>query len=119
MVECIVCQDFAECEDKPLPPKIALYSQTTKDNRKLKEIKQKLEARGVKVDFNDTICRQVSNRDVQLRNFVKQFDKIVFVSGTKSSNGKVLYEVCKEFNPRSYFVSHSEEVKKEWFSPND
>ena len=62
-------------------------------------------SRGYDLKANDTICRQVSNRDKDLPKFVKQFDKIVFVSGKKSSNGKVLYEVCLKNNPDTYFIS--------------
>src|SRR5690606_22379935 len=78
-----------------------------------------LESKGVEVNFNDTLCRQVSNRDIQLREFAKKFDKIVFVSGKKSSNGKVLYDVCKDINPNSFFVSSKEEINKNWFTEND
>lgn len=47
------------------------------------------------------------------------YDKILFVSGKKSSNGKVLYDVCKKYNDQSYFISNIEEIDKNWFSPND
>jgi 4-hydroxy-3-methylbut-2-enyl diphosphate reductase len=71
------------------------------------------------VNTNDTICRQVSNRDKELRIFAEKFDKIIFVSGTKSSNGKVLYNVCKEKNPNTYFVSNPDQVEKDWFGQNE
>jgi len=115
----IVFQDIAELDDKVLPPRITLFSQTTKDTRNLYAIRDKLKARGVEVDFNDTICRQVSSRDEQLQVYVKNFDKIVFVSGTLSSNGKVLYGVCKANNPNSYFISSVEELNRDWFGPGD
>jgi 4-hydroxy-3-methylbut-2-enyl diphosphate reductase len=114
--DAVVFQDIAELDNVQLPPKITLFSQTTKDTRKLYEIRDILKARGVEVDFNDTICRQVSNRDEDLQEFAKKFDKIVFVSGTKSSNGKVLYGVCKSNNPETYFVSSADEVRPEWFA---
>jgi 4-hydroxy-3-methylbut-2-enyl diphosphate reductase len=50
---------------------------------------------------------------------VIDYDKIVFVSGKKSSNGKVLFEVCKQFNPNTYFVSSEEELTVEMFNPAD
>ena len=64
---------------------------------------------------NDTICRQVSNREPQLKKFSADFDVIVFVSGKKSSNGKALYEVCKAVNPTTYFISSDEELESSWF----
>ena len=65
---------------------------------------------------NDTLCRQVSGREPQLKKFSAQHDVIVFVSGTKSSNGKMLYDSCKVENPNSHFISDIDEIKKEWFS---
>jgi len=75
--------------------------------------------RGYNLKANDTICRQVSNRDQDLPKFVSQFDKIVFVSGKKSSNGKVLFEVCKKHNPNTYFISSVNELENNLFSPGD
>jgi 4-hydroxy-3-methylbut-2-enyl diphosphate reductase len=117
--QAVVFEDIAELDNVELPEKITLFSQTTKDMRKLYGIRDTLQARGVEVNFNDTLCRQVSNRDLELRNFATQFNKIIFVSGKKSSNGKVLYNVCKEYNPNSYFVSNIDEIDKSWFSEND
>jgi 4-hydroxy-3-methylbut-2-enyl diphosphate reductase len=61
----------------------------------------------------------VSNRDKELRSFAEKFDKIIFVSGTKSSNGKVLYNVCKEKNPSTHFVSNPDQIEAGWFVPGD
>jgi 4-hydroxy-3-methylbut-2-enyl diphosphate reductase len=98
---------------------IQFFSQTTKstDNfYKLKaEIERRIAAHGQGFKANDTICRQVSNREPQLREFAPRFDVVVFVSGKKSSNGKVLYHVCKEVNPQTYFVSSPAELRAEWF----
>lgn len=115
--EAIVIEKFEELDAIELPKKLALYSQTTKRTKNLYALKDELEKRGVEVDFNDTLCRQVSNRDIQLREYAKKFDVIVFVSGKKSSNGKVLYDVCKDNNPNSYFVSSADELDTNWFSP--
>ncbi|MFN5922078.1 MAG: 4-hydroxy-3-methylbut-2-enyl diphosphate reductase, partial [Bacteroidota bacterium] len=82
-------------------------------------LRDELVKRGVEVDFNDTLCRQVSNRDIQLREFAKKYAKIIFVSGKKSSNGRVLHDVCKEINPNTYFVSSKNELRPEWFSDGD
>ena len=115
----VVFQDINELDINELPSEITLYSQTTKSTGKFYEIKQTLEEKGIQVNANDTICRQVSNRDKELREFAEKFDKIIFVSGTKSSNGKVLYAVCKEQNPHSYFVSRPEDLDSNWFSEGD
>ena len=115
----IVFQDLAELDNIELPSKFTLYSQTTKSVDKFYHIKDELLSRGYEVKANDTICRQVSNRYQELENFVSQYNKIIFVSGKKSSNGKVLYDVCKKYNDDSYFISNVEELDKNWFNEND
>lgn len=117
--EAIVFQDIAELEDVDLPNKFTLYSQTTKSTAKFYQIKEELISRGYEIKANDTICRQVSNRDEDLRKFVVHYDHIVFVSGKKSSNGKVLFEVCRQHNPNTYFISNEAELNKEMFNPGD
>ncbi len=117
--DALVFQDIAELDNAALPQKFTLYSQTTKSTDKFYQIKDELIRRGYEVTANDTICRQVSNRDEELRKFVINFNKIIFVSGKKSSNGKVLYEVCKKYNPDTYFISQPDELTPEMFNPGD
>lgn len=117
--EALVFQDIAELDAVELPQKFTLYSQTTKSTDKFYEIKDELIRRGYEVQANDTICRQVSNRDEELRIFATNYDKIVFVSGKKSSNGKVLYEVCRKQNPNTFFITNSEELDKSQFNAGD
>ena len=117
--EALVFQDIAELDNVDLPQKFTLYSQTTKSTDKFYEIKDELIKRGYDIKANDTICRQVSNRYEDLRKFVIGYDKIVFVSGKKSSNGKVLFEVCKQFNSNTYFVSSEQELDPRMFIPGD
>ena len=113
----VVFENLDELLSHELPENITLYSQTTKSTNSFYNIKNQLEGRGYQVNANDTICRQVSNRDKDLRRFAAQFDQIVFVSGTKSSNGKVLYQVCRETNPQTHFISNVGEIQPAWFQP--
>ena len=102
---------------------IYIYSQTTKSPKAFQdivdEIKKELIALGKDVDLkfvvHDTLCRQVSGREPQLKAFASENDVIVFVSGTKSSNGKMLFLSCKEQNKQSYFVSDTKEIDENWF----
>ena len=115
--EAIVFENLEELLHHELPDSLTLYSQTTKGTTSFYNIKNELESRGYQVNAHDTICRQVSNRDLDLRRFSAQFDQILFVSGTKSSNGKVLYQVCKDTNPRTHFISKTEDICPDWFEP--
>ena len=94
---------------------IQLFSQTTKSLHDFKELKLNIQQnidtlskeKENKIDFiaHDTICRQVSNREAELSKFAQKFEVIIFVSGKKSSNGKVLFDFCKQVNPNTFFVS--------------
>ncbi|GHA54487.1 4-hydroxy-3-methylbut-2-enyl diphosphate reductase [Pontibacter akesuensis] len=117
--EAVVFESMEELLRHELPANITLYSQTTKSTHSFYSIKGQLEELGYQVNANDTICRQVSNRDKELRKFASKFTKVVFVSGTKSSNGKVLYHVCKDTNPNTFFISKAEQLQPDWFSPGD
>jgi len=96
---------------------IELYSQTTMPldafNDLVDEIK--ISAKSDVVTHN-TVCRQVSNRVPRLKVFSAQHEVILFVSGKQSSNGKLLYEVCKSINPKTYFIPSPDELNKQWFN---
>jgi 4-hydroxy-3-methylbut-2-enyl diphosphate reductase len=103
---------------------IDLFSQTTMSVKEYNiladTIREKIRERGEKdpdkvLHVNRTICGQVSNREPHLKNFARDHDIIIFVSGYESSNGKMLYQVCKSVNPETYFVSSQEDLDKSWF----
>ena len=104
---------------------VYFFSQTTKSSKGFEKMRSLMEQRSAAaqekeireelLSSNDTICRQVSNREPQLKKFAAMHDVIIFVSGKKSSNGKALFEVCNAVNPRSYFVSDVEELDPHWF----
>jgi 4-hydroxy-3-methylbut-2-en-1-yl diphosphate reductase len=102
---------------------ITLFSQTTKSTQGFYRMKALIEERILAAggdlatfDANDSICRQVSNREPALRKFAAQHDAIVFVSGRKSSNGKALFGVVQEINPHAYFVENEAELDPAWFA---
>jgi 4-hydroxy-3-methylbut-2-enyl diphosphate reductase len=105
---------------------IYMYSQTTKSPKAFADLQEEIRKRkekagsseSVKFIVNDTLCRQVSGREPQLKEFAKENDVVIFVSGKKSSNGKMLFQSCLKENPNSYFVSEEKEIKEEWFHPN-
>ena len=102
---------------------IYMYSQTTKSPNNYSVLQKKINERIKKAGNNyplkfivhDTLCRQVSGREPQLKKFSKDNDVVVFVSGKKSSNGKMLFQSCLKENPKSYFVSKEEDLKSDWF----
>lgn len=95
---------------------IVLYSQTTKGLEGLHHLTEELnkKAAGVPVLVHDTICRQVANRIPGIKKFAARFELIIFVSGKKSSNGKMLFDICSEVNPNTKFISDLHEIDPEW-----
>jgi 4-hydroxy-3-methylbut-2-enyl diphosphate reductase len=126
--EAMIVMEENDLEKIDYSKPISLFSQTTKSTRGFYDLKSKIEERIKAIrgeeglaqfDANDSICRQVSNREPQLRKFAKEHDVIVFVSGKKSSNGKALFNVCRQENERSYFIENEDELKSDWFRTKD
>ncbi len=121
--EAIVVASVEDLHKIDFSKSIYIYSQTTKSPKAYQDITLEIEKRvkiaddiTVKYIVNDTLCRQVSGREPQLKQFSNINDVIIFVSGKKSSNGRMLYQSCKEENKKSYFVSDVNELKPAWFS---
>ncbi len=124
----VVVMEDADLEKIDYTRPVTLFSQTTKSTKGFYQLSEKIgdriksakgELREVDFNANDSICRQVSNREPQLHRFAQANDVILFVSGKKSSNGKALYQVCLEENPRSYFIENETELNPDWFRPGD
>lgn len=124
----VVIKSIEEVSKLDLTKKTVLFSQTTMDKATFYAVRDEIKSR-IKADFEvgtfeemavdfhakDTICGQVSGRDKKLREFSHANDVVIFVAGRKSSNGKVLFEIAKEENPRTYFVEDEKELQSEWF----
>ena len=118
----IVVASFEDLEKIDFNKSIYIYSQTTKSPKAYQDITLEIEKRvkmstntNIKYIVNDTLCRQVSGREPQLKQFSTLNDVVIFVSGKKSSNGKMLYESCKNENQNSHFISDIDELKADWF----
>lgn len=109
----IVIESEADLLKLDFSKNICLFSQTTKSlegfNHLVATLSDKI-VKGADFEFSDTICRQVANRIPNITTFAKKNDIIIFVSGKKSSNGKVLYEHSKKINPNTFFVTEADEV---------
>jgi 4-hydroxy-3-methylbut-2-enyl diphosphate reductase len=97
---------------------VVVFSQTTKSVEGFKKLTENIQSQSTsgRVEAHDTICRQVSNRVLYLQKFAIRFEVIIFVGGLRSSNAQVLFDVCKQNNERSYFVSSPEDLQSSWFT---
>ncbi len=125
--EAIVIKSLEETSKVKLGRKTVLFSQTTMDKPTFYKIKEELEKKvnelvvgtieDEAIDFHakDTICGQVSGREKKIREFARSNDVVIFVAGKHSSNGKVLFEIVRSENPRSYFIEDVAELEDGWF----
>ncbi len=112
----IVVQDLSEIDKIDFDKDIELYSQTTKSLEGYSEVIEHIKAKkspDTVFHSYDTICRQVANRVNHLKEFALRHDLILFVSGAKSSNGKVLYNQCLSVNPNTVLLSNPDELNPE------
>lgn len=116
--EAIVIEKIQEVSKIDLNKDVRLYSQTTKSLDEFREIVSYIEKNispNATFQYFDTICRQVANRMPNIRKFAASHDVILFVSGRKSSNGKILFQECKGVNDRTYQVDKPEDIDMDWF----
>ena len=124
--EAVVIRSVDDIGSIDLKRKTVLFSQTTMDKETFRAIARILKERirefevatfeesALEFHAKDTICGQVSGRDVKLREFASSNDVMIFVAGRNSSNGKVLHDICKDANPRTYFIEKPDELRPEW-----
>ncbi len=126
--ECLIVRSVEEALERvDFRRPTVLFSQTTMDKKAFAELAEALRHRIAELRVEapeegagefyakDTICGQVSGREQHLREFAAACDVVIFVAGRASSNGKVLYEVCRSVNPRTYFIESAGELCAEWF----
>lgn len=118
----IVVADFEDVKKLNFNNDIYLYSQTTKSIDEFHRIIDYIQghiSESCQFRSFDTICRQVANRMPNIQEFAKRHDVILFVCGRKSSNGKVLFNACKQVNENSYLVEGPDEIRTEWLENVD
>ena len=111
--QAIVIEHMEETKQLDFSKSIRLYSQTTKsldEFRKIVDYIQQHISPDATFEYYDTICRQVANRIPNIRRFAASHELVFFVSGKKSSNGKVLFGECLQVNPNSHFIDRPEAI---------
>lgn len=98
---------------------VEIFSQTTKSPAEYAEICDRVRSLGVHVTVHDTICAQVANRHEHLEAFARAHDLILFVAGESSSNGRVLFDLCRRVNPRSHRIGSVSDIDPSWIQDGD
>ena len=98
---------------------VEIFSQTTKSPSEYAEICDRVRSLGTSVTVHDTICAQVANRHEHLMEFARTHDVILFVAGESSSNGRVLFDLCRGVNPRTYRIGAPADIDPAWLRDGD
>ena len=126
--EAVVVKSTDDMAKIRLDRKTVLFSQTTMDKPTFSAVREALAQRikdlivasmedeAIEFHAKDTICGQVSGREKKIREFAEANDVVLFVTGRKSSNGKILFEIVKSANPKSYTIEDAAEVQEEWLA---
>ncbi len=122
--EGILVSSRADIKKIDIKPPVFLFAQTTMSVKEYGNFADALRSRMTEEGITDleknlvvnrTTCGQVSNREPHLKEFAEMHDVIIFVSGRESSNGKMLYSVCRNVNQNTFFISSPEEIDRLWF----
>lgn len=124
--DCILVSSIDEIDQIDFTRPVELFSQTTQSPDKYMQIAEEIVQRMEKFKpghssqfkLHRSICGQVGNRKKELAEFAPKYDVVLFVSGKNSSNGKMLFQVCVNINPNTYFISSGDEVHPDWFRPH-
>lgn len=119
--QALVVYEKSDVEQLDQDRKTFVLAQTTVSRPWFQERIDWIEQRCAKVEVQveNTLCRFVVGRDRDLEKFAAEVNVLIMVGGTKSSNTKVLYDVCRKVNPRSYLVVTAAEIELTWFEPED
>lgn len=117
--EAVVIGSVAEIDSLDFSRPVALFSQTTKDPDEFRQVADRIRARRPDAEVYDTICKQVAQRHKSLVDFAGDHSVVLFVSGRESSNGKVLFDLCRSVNTRTYWLENAAQIDLGWLRDGD
>ncbi len=117
--ECILIENISQIDKIDIERETEIFSQTTQNIAEYESLIEAIRAKmGDKLRVHQTICKQMTDRAERLKSFALEHETIVFVGGSKSSNSKVLFDICRSVNKNSHLVTNENDLKVEWFKNN-
>ncbi len=92
--------------------KYYLISQTTQNVEEFKKIIAHLQKNLKKFTYFNTICPSTDDRQKEIRNLARRNDVIIVIGGKDSANSKMLHEIAKKINKKSFFIENEKEIAK-------
>ncbi len=113
--QAVIIQSEADLINLTIPEKSYLVSQTTVNHDYFLDLKEKMLQIQPSLTIRDTVCRSVTNRHENTRNFAAGVDVVLLVGGKNSSNTRVLFDIAKQSNPRTFWIERSDDIFTDWF----
>ncbi len=95
--------------------KIALVSQTTKDERQFLEVAGSLLGKSKELRIINTICSATKKRQDAARILCSEVDLMLVIGDDQSSNTSTLVRECQSTGVATIRILDSREIKSEWF----
>jgi len=95
--------------------KIIILSQTTQNQDFLAKVYDFVKNKYKDVEIMDTICLETRQRQDELKKIAKNNDVMVIIGSPESANSTRLFEISKNINPKSVFISRVGELKDNFF----
>jgi (E)-4-hydroxy-3-methyl-but-2-enyl pyrophosphate reductase len=95
--------------------KYCLISQTTQNVEEFKKIITYFQNTLENFTYIDTICPSTDDRQKEVRNLARKNDVVIVIGGKDSANSRMLYEISKKINKKSFFIESGKELKKKDF----
>jgi 4-hydroxy-3-methylbut-2-enyl diphosphate reductase len=102
-------------------PRFGVIAQTTQPIEKVRQFVQLLRAQFSlsEVRFVDTVCQPTKQRQNAATELAKQCSVVIVIGGAHSNNTRELVQTCGQFCPRVHHVQTAEDLREEWFHPDD
>ena len=113
-----IAGDSDEVKKLKLDPgkKYCLISQTTQNAKEFKKSAAYLKGKLKNFIYFNTICDSTDQRQKEIRKLSRVNDVVIVVGGRDSANSRMLLEIAKEINPKSYFIENEKELKSQWLA---
>jgi 4-hydroxy-3-methylbut-2-enyl diphosphate reductase len=95
--------------------KYCLVAQTTQNVEEFKKIIRYLQKKLKKFAYFNTICESTDDRQKEIRKLAGENDVVVVIGGKDSANSRMLYEIAKSINKKSFFIENEKELEYESF----
>jgi 4-hydroxy-3-methylbut-2-en-1-yl diphosphate reductase len=98
-----------------------VMAQTTQPVERVRSLVRRIRERfpASEVRFVDTVCQPTKQRQHAAVEIAQKCSVVVIIGGAHSNNTQELVKTCSQFCPRVHHVQTADDLRDEWFRPED